>query len=81
MHWQHCSQCELLLWLGAFKVVFPAEYLFNNVKQLGAGPARLWFGSVSITSLCEHKAAQRHFGGAAGAGTSGRTIEACSQGI
>lgn len=47
MHWKLCSQCELWLWLGAFKVVFPAENLFNNVKQLGAGPARLWFGSVN----------------------------------
>lgn len=46
------------LWLGAFKAVFLAEYFINNVKELGAGPALLWFGSVSITLLFEHNAAR-----------------------
>lgn len=47
--WQHIvNGLSYYMYLGAFKVVFLAEYLINNLEQLGASSTLMQFCSVSI---------------------------------
>lgn len=48
--WQHIvNGLSYCTWLGAFKVIFLAEYLINNLKQLGANSTLMEFCCISTT--------------------------------